>query len=324
MRIFPSSFLMMVLATILLTGVVRAETVERIVAIVNDEIITKTDIAAFAEKLRSGGLTDDLLVPNEEVKNELLADQSKLLNKMIDEKLLDSQVKKQNLSVPIERVEQEIRTIAKRNNVSREALKSALEERGVNFSDYQNFIRTGLERQGLIEKEVTSKIKISEDDVLSALAQRRKSPLTQAYEYSISHILFLNEKGGTEAARQRAEQALKRLKSGADFEKLASEVSEDPNFEQGGLLGTFRTGELKEDLEKVVQKLAAGEHSEVLPTRDGYEIVKVNKKRLIPDPRTEGEREQLRAELYEKAFRKQFQSWLEQLRQDAFVRINEK
>ena len=304
--------------------IASAETVERIIAIVNDEIITQTDLGKFADRLRSGGLTDDLLVPDEATKEALLKDRDKLLQKMIDERVIDSEVKKQNLSVPIEQVEQEIRAIAKRNNVGRDELKAALAERGVPFSQYQDFIKTGLERQSLIQKAITSRIKISEDDVVAAFAAQTGNRENQAFEYTLAHIYFRSDKNGAPAAKARAEETLKKLRDGANFERLASEFSEDPAFETGGLLGVFKTGELQKELEQAIEKLGSGEITSVLPTNGGYHIVRVNKKRLIADPRTEKERERIRNELYEKAYKKQLQGWLEQLRQDAFVRINPK
>lgn len=298
------------------------ETVERIVAIVNDEIVTLSDLNKFVERLKSGGLTDDLLIPDEAAKQELIKDREKLLRKMIDERILDSEVKKQNLSVPIERVEQEIRNIAKRNNVSRDDLKAALQDRGVAFSAYQDFIKTGLERQSLIEKAVTSRIKISEDDVISAFAASGGNAQEQAFEYTLSHIYFRNEKGGEPEAKKRAEATYKKLQEGVAFEKLASEASEDPAFEQGGLLGVFKTGELQKELESKIVKLTPGQFTAVLPTTGGFHIVRVTKKKLIADPRTEKDREKFRAQLYERAYKKQFESWLDQLRQDSFIRIN--
>lgn len=311
------------LFAIVLAGSARAETVERIVAIVNDDIVTMSDMDKYAERLKSGGLVDDMLIPDEATKNLLMKDREKLLQKMIEERVIDSEVKKQNLSVPIERVESEIRSIAKKNNVSRDELKAALQERGINFSQYQDFIKTGLERQSLIEKAITQKIKISEDDVLSAYTSAHGPSSDQAFEFTISHIFFLNEKGGAAAAKERADKVHKKLRDGADFEKTAADTSEDPGFEQGGLLGVFKTGELQKDLESAVSKLSPGEFTGVLPTRGGYHIVKLNKRKIISDPRTEKERDKIRAQLYERAFKKQFQSWLEQLRQDAFVRINQ-
>lgn len=303
-------------------SIAKAEVVERIVAIVNDEIITQSDLQRYADRIRTGGLTDDLLIPDEATKQALLKDRQKLLDKMVEEKIIDSEVRKQSLSVPIERVEQEIRSIAKKNGVSRDDLKSALQERGIAFSDYQNFIKTGLERQGLVEKAITSRIKISEDDVVAAYASQGGAS-SQAFEYSLSHIFFDEKKGGANAAKARAEETLKNLKSGVAFERLAGEVTEDPAYEPGGALGVFKTGELNKDLENVASKLAPGEFSNVVPTDGGFHIVRVTKKRLIPDPRTERDRERVRNELYEKAFKKQLASWLDQLRQDAFIRINQ-
>ena len=306
------------------TQVSFAEIVERIVAIINDDIITQSDLDKYAARLKTGGLNDELLIPDDATRKEVLADPTKLLNKLIDERILDSEVKKQNLSVPIERVEQEVRSIAKRNNITRDDLKSALGERGVDFSQYQDFIKTGLERQCLIEKAVNSKIKISEDDVLAAFVTRHPQDVNQAYEYSLAHIYFLSQRGGADAAKARAQDVYKKLQEASSFEKLASEYSEDPSFEAGGMLGVFKTGEINSELEGSIIKLNSGEYTAVLPTHDGFHIVKVNKKKLITDPRTEKERETIRADLYTKAYKKQFQSWMEQLHQDAFIRINGK
>jgi peptidyl-prolyl cis-trans isomerase SurA len=312
-----------VLALLLATNA-RAELIERIVAIVNNEIITLTDINSYAERLRGGGLTDDLLIPDDATKQAILADKEKLLQTMISERLIDSEVKRQNLQVPVEKVEQEVRSIARRNNITRDQLKDAITQRGVSFSQYQDFIKTGLERQALIEKAVTSKIKITEQDVLNLYAQNNKGSSTQAYEYTLAHALFLKEKGGTTAARTRAQSFLKRLNDGGNFEKLAGEMSEDPNFEAGGLLGTFKTGEFLADLEKEAKELSSGQVSGLIETKTGFHILKVLNKKLIPDPKYDLEKEKLQASLYEQAYKRQLQSWLEQLRQDAFLRINNK
>lgn len=302
-----------------------AETVERIVAVVNDEVITQTDVDRYAARLKTGGLADDLLIPDEATKQSLLKDREKLLQTMINAKVIDSEVKKQNMSVTVERVEQEIRKVAKNNGVNRDELKAALLERGIPFSEYQDFIKTGLERQALVEKAIASRIKISEDDVIAAYVTKTGAAEQQAFEFTLAHIYFDSSKsGGTSAARTRADEALGKLRSGVPFEREAADASEDPAFEQGGLLGVFKTGELQKGLENAVQKLSPNETTSVIPANGGFQIVKVLKKRLIPDPRTEKDRDKIRAELYEASFKKQLHDWLEQLRTDAFVRINPK
>ena len=313
---------MLFLFCLFLSPSANAEVVDRIVSIVNDELITQSDMSSFAKKLSSGGLTDDLLIPDESYKQAVLKDSSKQLNLMIDERLLDGEVKRQGLSVPFERIEQEVRNIAKRNNLTRDELKAALVDKGVDFAEYQQFIRTGLERQSLVEKNVTSKIKISEDEVSSLLAKRSGDNSQTLFEYSLSHILFLAEKGGLEAARRRAEYTYEKLKAGESFESLATDHSEDPSFSSGGALGVFKSGEFQRELEAVIEKMSVGDFSQILPLKGGFHIVRLTKKRAVLDPQTEKERGKIRNELYDLAYRKQLASWLEQLRNDAFIKIN--
>lgn len=300
-----------------------SDLVDKIDVIVNEEIITRSDVADFQNRLKTGGLVDDQLVPDETTKQALIKDPELVTKKLIDARLIDAEVKKQGLTVPIERVEQEVRTIAKRNGMQRDDLKNALLEKGISFAVYQDFIKTGLERQSLVEKSVTSKIKISEDDVLAAMIAKGRSLNTQAFEYSIAHIYFLGSKaGGVEAAKGRAQQAITKLTEGTSFDRVAADFSEDPNFEVGGVLGNVKTGELPTDLEKAIVKLSPGEWTQPLPTSGGVHIVRLIKRRLIPDPTMEKETEKTRAELGESRFRRQYDIWLDLLRSEASIRIN--
>src|SRR3954471_7305494 len=87
--------------------------VDKIVAIVNDQIVTITDADEFRKSLSTGGMVDDALIQMVEPK-KLIADREALLNFLVDEKVLDSEVKKKNLEVTVERVEQEIRDLMKK------------------------------------------------------------------------------------------------------------------------------------------------------------------------------------------------------------------
>ena len=299
----------------------QAKVVDKVVAIVNDSPITLSDMDKFRKKLQTGGLVDDALIKLSDPKT-LLNDKQALLNHLIDEKLIDSEVKRKNMEVTIERVEQEIRNIAKNNNISRQQLQSALSAKGVSMSQYQDFIKTSLERQGLIEREVTSHIRIADEDINSYYLDKRGSSNSQIFEYTLSHIIFLPKNGGDEAAKSRAKTIEEKLKSGQSFEALAEQYSEDPSFSQGGLLGTFKAGEMLKDLEDAVKKIPPGDHTGVIKTNLGYQIVKVNKRTLIADPKLEEERENIRRVLFTDALRRQFRIWLNQKRDESFIKIN--
>lgn len=310
------------LLVLLLSSVSFAEIVDRVVAIVNNEIVTLSDLRNFSSKLTQSGMIDDLLLFGQRP-DSLKSNREAQLNYLINEKILDSEIKRLNLAVTIERVEQEIRDIARKNGASRAELMSAIKAQGMNPSDYQDFIKTRIERQSLIEQEITSKIRVSDEDVMAQYSRANPQADTGIYEYTLSHILFNPRKGGPEAARDRAEAALKKIKEGNNFDTIAEQTSEDPNFSAGGLLGTFKAGEFNAELEKAVQGLGAGDVSNVVQTKAGYHIIKVLNKKIITDPRFEQEKEKIRAQLFEKAFQKHFKNWIEGKREESFIRINQ-
>lgn len=299
----------------------QAEIVERIVAIVNSEIVSESDLRSFNKKIDKQGSLDDLLLFGRP-QSVLKADKKAQLEYLINEKILDSEVKRLNLSVTSERVEQEIRDIAKRNGVSRAELLSAIKAQGLSVSEYQDFIKSRVERQSLIETEITSKIRVSDEDVAAQYSRQNPNLSLGVSEYTLAHILFLPKKGGPEAAKARALAVLGKLKSGESFEVLAEQNSEDPNFTAGGLLGTFKAGEFSKDLEGAVASLDIGEYTDVVASRMGLHIIKVLSKKMISDPRFDKEKEKIRNELFEKAFQKHFKTWLDQKKEEAFIRIN--
>src|SRR5690606_20270480 len=140
------------LFTLLFCTSLRAEIIEKTVAIINDQVITLSDIENYKRQLNRGGMVDDLLVSD---RKERFNDRSKLIEVMINEKIIDSEVQKQNLSVTVERVEAEIKNLAAQNRITRDQLKQALREQGVDFAEYQNFIKKRIERHSLIERAIT-------------------------------------------------------------------------------------------------------------------------------------------------------------------------
>lgn len=299
----------------------KAEVVDKVVATVNSEVLTLSDIEKEKASLAGKGLVNDLLFQLYD-REKLLKDQQSLLNFLIDEKTIDSEVKKKGLEVTIERVEQEIQRVAKENNLTRAQFREALLRQGIDMAEYQSFIKKGLERKALIDREVNSRIRISDEDVAAYFLSNKGPGKAQVYEYTLAHILFSPKNGGQEAAQARAQTALKKLKGGQDFEKLAEQMSEDPGFSKGGVLGTFNAKELSPVIQSAVSKISKGDVTQVVKTDRGFHIFKVLKKTLVSDPELEENRAQIQALLHQKAFTRQLRSWLDQKRNEAFIRIN--
>lgn len=296
--------------------------VDRITAIVNNEIVTESDLKKFSKKAEQAGTIDDLLLLGRSV-SDLKKDRKLSLDYLINEKILTSEIKRLNLSITIERVEQEIRDIAKRNNMSRSELLAAIKAQGISVADYQDFIKNRVERQSLIEQEISSKIKVSDEDIMAEYLREFPNSKTGSYEYNLSHILFNPRKGGAEAASERAESVYGKLETGLDFNQAAEQNSEDPNFTNGGALGKFRSEDLSGDMKTVVESLEVGKFSKPVRTKSGIHIFKLVGKSVIADANFERQKEKIRSKLFDKHFQKHFANWLENKRDQAFVRINE-
>ena len=296
-----------------------AKVIERVVAIVNDKVITERDVRDLDKKILSKGMIDELLVDDP---SRLQKDPKEKTNYLIDERIIDSEVKKNELEMTFEKVEQEIQNIASRNNLSKAQLKSALKEQGMDFSDYQDLMKKRLERQALVDKVITSKIRISDDEVAAHYLASRGIQGKETFEYSIAQILFLPKGGDVDSAQRRAQSVFEKLQSGGSFETLAQNHSEDPGFTNGGLLGSFRSGEFLKEMEDAVKPLVPGGTSGVVRTKTGFHILKLLGKKLVADEDLERNKEDIRAQLLQKAFKRQFQFWLEQKRADAFIKIN--
>jgi peptidyl-prolyl cis-trans isomerase SurA len=299
-----------------------AEVVERIVAVVNSEIILESDIKKLQVNLKKRDLIFDYLMPADEAAFSK-GDRQALLEYLINEKIMDSEVKRLNLNITYDRVDKEIAEIAKRNNLSTQDVLKTVTAEGVTVSEYKDSLKQRLERQSLIEAEIISKLRISDEDAYSEYLRSRPGARASVNEYSVSHIFFSPAKGGAPAAMKRAQDVLAKLKAGQNFEELAEQNSEDANFSNGGFLGHFKTGEFLKELEDSVANLSPGQYSPIVKSRMGYHIVKLLSKKLSSDPQFEKEKEKIKAKIFESTFRRQLRIWLQSKKDESFLRINE-
>jgi peptidyl-prolyl cis-trans isomerase SurA len=300
---------------------VRAEIADGIIAVVNTEIITYSDLKEFNHRLSKNSFLDERIVNTFDME-KVKKNKKDQLDYLITERLMDSEVKKQNLTVTMDKVEMQIGEVAQNNNISKADLYASLKTQGVNVSEYQAFIKQSLERQSLIANEVATKIKIPDEEIIDMFHKKHPQQKLSAYEYTLAHIFFNPKKGGLEAALQRAQNALEKIQSDS-FDNVAEQYSEDPNFSSGGLLGTFKSGEFMKEMEDAISDLNASQFSEIIKSKQGYHIVKIIKKTVINDPLFEKEKEKIKNDLFESAFKKQFKMWIQTKREESYIQINQ-
>ena len=306
--------------TLVLSLAAKAEVYDRILAIVNGEILTQSDFKQYEKRLAEQKLADDLFqVDYEQIKKNPKA----LLDFVIDQKIVDSEVRRLQLGASSEAVQAEIQNIARGLGVNVEALRARLREDKIDFKEYQEFIQKRLERQALIQREITSKIRISDDEIKSYYSRNSKNSGVDVFEYNLSHIM-IPIKDDAEMARKKAEDVYAKIQqSQLNFSQAASQFSEDPNFSSGGFLGVFKSGEFLPSFENAVKALSPGEVAKPVKVGQNWILLRVNQKQIVESPEYLEQKERIRAKLTQDAFRKQFRFWLVQKRVESDIRVNE-
>ncbi|WP_413576416.1 peptidylprolyl isomerase [Bdellovibrio sp. HCB290] len=310
------------LVSLLIAVPVKAELVEKTLAVVNNEIILESDLKELQTRITKPGMIDDALTDGKSLE-ELKKNRKAQMEYLINEKIISSEIKRLNLAVTNSRVEQEFKDLAKRNNVSEAELINILKGQGVDILEYKVFLKEKIEKSSLMDTEIMSKIRISDEEALNEYLKANPKNKPAIDEFSVSHIFFNPKKGGGEAAFKRAENVLSKLRSGENFETLAQQFSEDPNFSSGGALGTFKSGEFMPEVEEAIAGLSIGETTGIIKSRMGFHIAKLTGRKLTPDPNFEKQKDRIKAQLMEASFRRQLRLWLQSKRDDSFVRINE-
>ena len=203
------------------------------------------------------------------------------LERMVVEKLLDQEVKQINLQVTDEEVMKKIEEMAAQQSppLSMEDFKALIEAYGQSLEEVKERIRKGSSYQKIVEAQFEGKINITEEDAKKFYDENPKEFETPE-QVRASHILIAikpTDSNDVKAeAKQKIEQLLKQVQNDADFAQLAKENSTCPSSEKGGDLGFFGKGQMVPAFEKVAFELKPGQVSDVVETRFGYHIIKVD------------------------------------------------
>jgi peptidyl-prolyl cis-trans isomerase SurA len=302
--------------------VTASETVDRIVAVVNEDIITLYDINRRLKPYEEN--VKQLNYPPDKERAALFQVRQELLNDLVDRKLTEQEVKKNNITVSEEEIDKTIERIKQSRYLTDEQLRESLSEQGFTLEEYRDEIKTQILRTKLLNREVKSKIVITPEDI-QAYYESHQEKYAGDRQYHLWNIFLRLEPDADprdrEAARQKMAAVLERLKSGESFQQLAAGSPAGPGAPGGGDLGLFRINELSSQLREAVQQLKQGEHSGVLETDFGYQIVYVE--RIVETEAkslasVEGEIHDL---LYREALDNRFQTWLDDLRDRSHIKI---
>lgn len=321
MRFYLLPLLFLVLSLAQAPAVAAKEVVNKVVAIVNSEPILQSDVDAFPRRLKQEGGVDESLIFDEAPLKVLKTDSKQQLEYLIREKMIQSEVKKLNLSITEDRIDSEIETLAKRNQMSKAQLNELVKKQGYTIAEYRQNLKNRLERQSFFEAEVISKLRITDEDAYNEFRLKNPKYVPSLNEFTIAQIFVPSKKIGPEAAMQKAMALRKKIEAGESFESVVNAYNEGTDAAKDGLLGTFKAGEFNKEIETQVGNLSAGDVSAPIKTRQGVHIVKVINKKNTQDPQFLKIKDQIKSYLVEKNFKRQLKNWFESKKQDSYIQI---
>jgi peptidyl-prolyl cis-trans isomerase SurA len=302
----------------------NARTVEEIIARVNNEIITRSEL----DKAR-GSAEDDARqecqgkCTPEQLKTDIEDRQKNTLRDLIDQSLLVQRGKDMGINVEPEVIKKldQIRTQNKLDSM--EDLEKAVTAQGTNWEDFKNNIRSGLLTQRVIGNEVGSHITIGKDEV-EKYYNEHKEQFVRPEQVALREI-EVSTQGKTDAElpdlKKKAETALKRVKDGEDFGEMAKRFSDGSTAKQGGFLGVYKRGELSKELEDVVFKMKKNELTEIMDTRQGYLVLQVLERYEAGQQPLNKVENEITDHLYSERMEPAMRNYLKTLREQSYVVI---
>ncbi len=310
---------LVVLAAVLLTAMFlySQETVEAIVAIVNDDIITLFDYKAEHESLYQFLQSQ---FQGEEFSKQYEAQRKDLLDRMITELLLLQEAEKNNLNVN-EQLRMFIDNIKTQYNIgSDEELRRQMAQQGINFEAWKRQQEKGLLQQAVIFSEVGRNIVIDETDVVNYFDQH-PDEFTVPTEYKLRAISISSEDKDEDEVRARIEEIDGKLAAGEDLATLAVQYSEGPEKESQGDLGTFKQGELAEPLQKAVENLKIGDMTSWIQMPNGWYRIKLEEKKESRLKLFEDVKREIEEKLFNQEQQKKIKEYIEELKKRSYIKI---
>jgi peptidyl-prolyl cis-trans isomerase SurA len=296
--------------------------VDRIVAVVNDEIITLYDLnetlKPYEENIQALGY------PPEKARQTLFKLRADLLNKLVDQKLTDQQIKKNNLTISAQEIDMTIERIKESRSYTDEDLRAGLAEQGLTIEEYRENLKKQLLRGKLVNREVKSKVVITSAEIEKYYNEHieKYAGETKYHLWNI-YIRFsqMTDESQKQIAFGKMKTVLSQLKQGQSFESLAAQAPDSPQSPQGTDLGLYRLDELSPQLRNVVKDMKAGGYSSIIETDSGYQIIYVQKV-LVTAPKTLAEvKSEIEDVLYNEAIDRRYNTWLSELRERSHIKI---
>ena len=319
-RLFiPSGFI--VLLTFIVPANCLAETVDRVVAVVNDDIISLFDLSfvlkPYENRIKSLGYSSD------KEKEMLLKVRQEFMNQLIDQTLADQEIKRLEISVSEKEIDQAVERFKEVNYYTEEELEKGLKKEGISKDEFRKRLKDEILRTKLVNRQVKSKIVITKEDVES-YHKAHPELYGGKKRYHLRHIIMqASQNAGADtkkAVLMRMKNVADKLEKGERFEDLAREFSM-MSAKEGGELGVFDFDDLSTQVQESLKGKKVKEFTEILDTDLGYQIFYIEEILHKPGKLLTEASPEIEEKLFRDEVEKRYREWIKELRKKSYIRI---
>ncbi|MDP6933686.1 MAG: peptidylprolyl isomerase [Myxococcota bacterium] len=292
-----------------------AVVVDRIAAVVNDEVVTLSEIYDLGGEFIDARVA--ALGEASRAEAEL-----EVLDSLVMRSLVTQEISRLELQVAQVELDRAVDDIARRNGMDRDTLKVEVERSGLPWDDYLTELGGSLEQAKFSQAVIRPRISVNEDELLDAY-RRMVATLPVSEQYELGAIFLSNPPDATledrAALMLNAQEAAARVVAGESFEVVAVEVDQGPYGAKGGHMGLYRKGELVAELDEVAFSLGVGEISAPIETPQGIFLLYVFDRLQDEAQPFESVREELFERVYSDRIDDETEQWYQQARRRASV-----
>ena len=281
----------------------KAEIVERVVAVVNDEVITLHDLDSAMAPLKSQKKDPEL--PH------------KVLEDLIDQKLLERQIKKSKIEVGDDDLRHAVATVLQRNQITIDALKEELSSKGISFEAYKEQLKKQIRQNKFIQQNMGSKVQVSEQEMQN-YRKKHQGLGNESTSVRLVSVFLPFEEGDNAKDRRKlvreGEAIVDRARRGEDLAVLDKSAKE-----QNG-----RLGDLPKDLASVVSRMEPGAISDPVQTPEGVYVVKLLERSAVAAVAEANKNEdEIWQQIFNEKMNDEIHNYLLRLRKKAYVEVYE-
>lgn len=308
---------------VLSSGVMApAETVDRIVAVVNGDIIVLSELRQISRNYLDR-MSDQFKVAGGD--EQLREAERRILDQLIDEKLVNQEADRLAITFSEREVDMAVKDMQNRNKLNDAQFAAALAEEGMTMPKYREQLKSQMKKVRVIDQEIKSRIQVSKEEV-DAYYEKHADDFNAEPEVRIQQIRLIippeSSAGEVNRIQAQAESILAKIKGGEEFTSLVGLYSQDPTAQAGGDMGIFKRGELLPAIDEYAFSMKPGEVSPVIRTEGGFHIVKVLGRREPTALSDEERRAEVKDVIFSEKAEEDFKVWIEKLRKKAYIEVH--